>query len=125
MTGRIEVLKRSMGVGLGRLQSQRGAAAIGAVFAFNIPACAGPLLLALLGAAAVAEGANFGRGFLMLALFGLALSVPLAVAVAWPPGRKLIEKLGRFSSRAPKIIGVLFIVLGTWSIRFAWVAEVI
>jgi cytochrome c-type biogenesis protein len=124
-TGHIESLKRSAGIGLGRLPGHRSAALVGAIFAFNIPACAGPLLIALLGAAAVTEPNNYGRGFLMLAIFGLALSAPLAAAVAWPAGRKVLERLSSYSARAPKIIGAVFVLLGAWSIRFALVAQVI
>lgn len=125
LTGHVDRLKRSVGIGLGKLQGHRAAALIGAIFAFNIPACAGPLLIALLGAAAVTEAHNFGRGFLMLAIFGLALSAPLAAAVAWPAGRRLLERLSSYSAKAPKIIGALFLLLGAWSIRFALVAQVI
>lgn len=125
LTGHVDRLKRSAGLRLGKLQGHRGAALIGAIFAFNIPACAGPLLLALLGTAAVAEANNYGRGFLMLAVFGLALSVPIAAAVVWAPGRKILERLGAYSASAPKIIGALFLLLGAWSIRFALVAQVL
>ena len=70
---------------LSRLCSPGGSAALGVLFAFNIPACAGPLLLALLGmtAAGGASGAPPAAGFVSLALFGLALSLPLVTAVLW------------------------------------------
>src|SRR5688572_16861293 len=42
LTGHIERLKRSFGASLGRLGA-RGASTLGFIFAFNIPACAGPL----------------------------------------------------------------------------------
>lgn len=125
LTGSIDRFKRSFGPGLGRLSGTKGAAALALIFALNIPACAGPLLLALLGTAAVGEAGNAARGFLMLSLFGLALSLPIAVAVSWDSGRRAIEKLERLSQRVPKAIGVLFILLGAWSIRFALVAEIL
>lgn len=125
LTGSIDRLKRSFGLGLGRLGGQRGAAVLGAIFALNIPACAGPLLIALLGTAAVAQTQSLARGFMMLATFGLALTIPIAAAVFSARGRRLLDRIARFSGAAPKIIGILFIVLGLWSIRFAFVAQVL
>lgn len=125
LTGLVDVLKRSIGLGLGRLSASKGAVVLGLLFGLNIPACAGPLLVALLGAAAVTESSNVARGFVMLGAFGLALSLPIAVAVLWSGGRRILERLGRFSSRVPRVIGVLFILLGAWSIRFALVAEIL
>ena len=125
LTGHVDRLKRSLGVSLARLQGTKGAWALGLIFAFNIPACAGPLLVALLGTAAVAQANQVGRGFLMLSLFGLALSLPIAVAVLHARGRALFERIARYSHQAPRVIGVIFIVLGLWSIRFALVAEIL
>ena len=125
LTGHIDRMKRSFGASLGRLQGARGASALGLIFAFNIPACAGPLLVALLGAAAVTETTNFGRGFVMLSLFGLALSLPIVVAVYTERGRRLFDRIACYSGRVPKVIGGLFILLGAWSIRFTVVAEVL
>lgn len=125
LTGSIDRLKRPLGLGLARLSGTRGAAALGAVFAFNIAACAGPLLVALLGSAAVAAPRNPASGFLMLSLFGLSLSLPIAVAVHARQGRRFLEWVAARSRHAPRIIGVIFVLLGLWSIRFAWVAEVL
>ena len=125
LTGSIDRLKFAMGVGLGRLAGTRGAVALGIIFAFNIPACAEPRAVALLGIAAISEGAAIGRGFVMLALFGLALSAPIALAVRWARGRWLLDRISQYSSRAPKVIGALFVLLGAWSIRFALIAQVV
>jgi cytochrome c-type biogenesis protein len=125
LTGNIDRLKQPLGLSLRRLEGSRGAATVGLVFAFNIPACAGPLLAVLLGTAAVAEAGNWARGFLMLGLFGLALSAPIAVAVLSSTGRRLLDRLAGYARSAPRIIGGLFVLLGAWSIRFALVAEVI
>lgn len=125
LTGSIDRLKRSLGAGLGRLDPRKGAMVLGAIFALNIPACAGPLLAALLGAAALTQAADPGRGFVMLAVFGLALSVPIALAVLSHRGRWLLERVGRHGAHAPRVIGLLFLILGAWSIRFALVAEVL
>lgn len=125
LTGWVNRLKRAFGAGLGRLDPRKGAVVLGAIFAFNVPACAGPLLAALLGAAALTQAANLGRGFAMLAVFGLALSLPIAFAVLSRRGRLLLERIARYGTHAPKIIGALFLLLGAWSIRFALVAEVL
>ena len=125
LTGHVDRMKRSFGASLSRLSGAKGAGVLGLIFAFNIPACAGPLLIALLGSAAVTSGSNIARGFVMLALFGLALSLPIAIAVLSKHGRQVLERIGRLSGQVPKIIGVVFILLGAWSIRFALVAKVL
>ena len=89
----------------------------------NIPACAAPLLAAILGTAAVSGPARFTQGFVMLAAFGLALSLPIAVAVLWPAGRRALDRLGRYASGVPRIIGIVFVVLGALSLYFALRAE--
>lgn len=83
LSGRAGLLMRRLGPGLHRLRSARGAVALGLLFGLNIPACVAPLLLALLAAAATgsAGASNLIQGFISLALFGLALSLPLVAAV--------------------------------------------
>ena len=68
-------LVRSFGPKLRHLRQDRGAAALGVIFGLNVPACAAPLMGALLGASLGA--ATVSSGFLIMALFGLALSAPL------------------------------------------------
>lgn len=58
LTGFVNRLKHPLGLALGRLSGGRGAVALGMSFELNIPACAGPLLVALPGAAAVTESSN-------------------------------------------------------------------
>lgn len=118
--GRIGWLTRSFGPGLERLSSARGAAALGVLFGLNIPACAAPLLVALLGAAAAAgaRGGAAAQGFLALALFGFALSVPLLAAVLFEPARRALDWLAGLSRRLPFWTGLLLVALGGWSIWF-------
>lgn len=119
-TGRISMLKRTLGPGFAALGNARGSAALGVLFGLNVPACAGPLLLALL-AQAAAEGASRGTataGFWSLALFGFALSLPMIVAVAFPAARRFFDWMGRVSFRIPRWTGGLFVVLGLWSVWF-------
>ena len=59
------------------------------------------------------------RGFVSLALFGLALSLPLVVAVFFEPARRGLDWLAGLSRRLPIWTGLLLILLGSWSIWFA------
>ena len=120
LTGRIGPLMRSIGLRLAALSSPRGSIALGAVLGLNIPACAGPLLLALLAASAAggASGATIARGFGSLALFGFALSLPLVAAVLFASARLALDWLAGLTRRVPFWTGVLFVVLGLWSIWF-------
>jgi cytochrome c-type biogenesis protein len=117
LTGNAGWLMRSFGPSLSRLSTVRGSAALAMFFGLYIPACSGPLLAAVLGSAAVAA-AKVGQGFVMLALFGFALSLPLLVAVAFGPAQRIVEWLGKSSKRAPLAVGTLFVALGAWSIWF-------
>lgn len=119
LAGRAGWLMRSIGPSLGRLGERGGSAALGVLFGLNIPACAAPLLLALL--AASASGATAGGvagGFASLALFGLALSAPLAAAVLSERARRALDRLAGLSGRMPRWTGVLLLALGLWSAWF-------
>ncbi len=127
ITGRISVLKRSIGPRFASLSTSRGSALLGALFALNIPACAGPLLIALLASAAAygATGLTLVNGFVSLALFGLALSLPIVVAVLFPGTRRVLDWLAGLSHRIPTWTGLLFIVLGIWSMWFGLFVSVV
>lgn len=119
LTGHISWLMRSVGPGLSRLGNLQSSVAMGLVFGLNIPACAAPLLVALL--AATASGATPGGvagGFLSLSLYGIALSLPLMVAVLFAPARRAVDWLAGLSHRIPRWTGVLMMVLGVWTIWF-------
>lgn len=81
LSGRAGLLMRSFGPSLQRLRSRRGAAALGLVFGLNNPACAAPLILALLGLAAAggASAGQLGAGFFVTGTLR-----PGAVAAARP-----------------------------------------
>jgi hypothetical protein len=74
-----------------RLSGSRGAVALAVLFGLNIPACAGPLLVALLAPAALGA-ARIAEGFVILAVFGLALSLPLVLAALWEPARRALDR---------------------------------
>ncbi len=120
LSGHAGLLMRTFGPRLDRLRSLRGAAALGLFFGLNIPACAAPLILALLGLAAAggASAADLGGGFVSLAIFGLALSLPLVAAVLFAPARALLDRLAALSTRIPRWTGFVLVLLGLWSIWF-------
>ena len=123
--GRIGWLMRSFGPGLARLSSPGGSAVLGVLFGLNIPACAAPLLLALLGAGAAtgARGGSALEGFVALGLFGLALSLPIVVAALFAPARRALDWLASLSRRLPRWTGALLVALGAWSIWFGLFVE--
>lgn len=120
LTRRIGPLMVSISPRLKALSSPRGAIFLGTAFGLNIPACAAPLLLALLAASAAdgARGETVMRGFVSLALFGFALSLPLVLAVLFSGPRRALDWLAGLTRRMPLWTGVLFVVLGLWSIWF-------
>jgi len=110
----------TLGPSLARVGDLRGSALLGLLFGLNIPACAAPLLFALLGAAAASgvSGATLANGFGSLALFGFALSLPLALAVLIPAARRSLDWFAGLSGRVPRWTGIVLIALGLWSIWF-------
>jgi cytochrome c-type biogenesis protein len=118
-------LNVALGPGLARLAGVRGPAALGVLFGLNIPACAAPLIFALLAAAAAggASGATLAAGFVSLALFGMALSAPLILAVLFERARGALDWLGTLSRRMPVWTGLTLIALGAWSIWFGFFAR--
>jgi len=118
-TGRAGALMVSLGPGLARLSDTSGSAALGLLLGLNVPPCAGPLLLALLGAAAAGgtSGATLASGFVSLGLFGLAMSLPLVLAVLFEPARRALDWLAGLSRHLPLWTGLLLVVLGAWSIK--------
>jgi cytochrome c-type biogenesis protein len=118
--GKAGFLMQSFGPNLSRLVGLRGSIGLGLLFGLNIPACAAPLIFALLGAAALggSVGGTVALGFVSLGLFGVALSAPLILAVFWQRGRRLLDRLARLSVRVPMVIGLVLIGLGLWSVYF-------
>lgn len=125
LVGKSGWVMHTLGPRLGSLANVRGSAALGLFFGLNIPACAAPLLLALLGAGAAsgARGGSVLGGFIALALFGFALSLPLLVAVQFAAARRALDSLAALSQRLPFWTGLLFVLLGLWSIRFALIVS--
>ncbi|MBA3441635.1 MAG: hypothetical protein H0T92_17380 [Pyrinomonadaceae bacterium] len=99
-------------------EGRQGALTLGLLLGFNIPACAAPLLAALLGATLGA--ATVTIGFVTLAVFGFALSLPLLIAVFWEPARSVLNHIATRGGNVPRWTGFLFVVLGIWSIYLAF-----
>lgn len=116
LTGHAGRFMRTIGPNLGCLTATRGAVGLAILFGLNIPACAAPLLAVVLGSAAVGGAAQALQGFVTLALFGLALSLPLTLALLWTPARRALDRVGALSNRVPVAIGLLLTMLGAWSI---------
>jgi cytochrome c-type biogenesis protein len=122
LTGNAGRFMRTLGPGLGRLSAARSAVGLAVLFGLNIPACAAPLLAAVLGSAAVGGPARVAQGFATLALFGVALSLPLTLALLWAPARRALDRLAALSGRVPVVLGLLLAGLGAWSIYLGSVA---
>ena len=90
--GRARMLMVSLGPSLTRLSGLSGSAGLGLLFGLNIPACAAPLLFALLAGAAATSGATALNGFVALAVFGFALSLPLVAVVLIPSARGILDR---------------------------------
>ena len=122
LAGHADRVMVTIGPRLSRLGGRRAAAGLGVLFGLNVPACAAPLLAALLGAAAArgTGGGTLASGFVSLAVFGLGLSLPLVVAVLFPRARARLEQLAHWGSRYPRWAGLVLVLLGAWSIRFGF-----
>lgn len=118
LSGRVAPLMVRVGPGFARLSGLRGSVGLGVLFGLNIPACAGPLILALLATAALHDGGVAVHGVVSLAVFGGALSLPVVAAVLIPQARGLIDRFGIWSRRMPMITGMVLVALGVWSIGF-------
>ena len=95
----------------------RNAIVLGIVFGVNIPACAAPLILAVAAAASRSDAVT--AGFPTMALFGLALSAPLLLLVAFPSLNERLSQLLQSGSRRLRFcIGTVLIIVGLWSMWF-------
>ena len=89
---------------------------LGLVFGFNIPACAAPVLFGLLALAATTGIAL--TGFLMMFVFGLALSAPLVAVSISPKLADRLNRIGQWMKHRFWLTGLVFVLLGAWSIWF-------
>lgn len=123
-TGQARALMVTIGPRLNRLGGPRASTGLGLLFGLNIPACAAPLLFALLAGSATAPGTTLMSGFVALAVFGFALSLPLIAVVMIAAARGLLDRLAALSRRFPIIAGIVLVALGAWSIWFGLFATI-
>ncbi|MBA3496997.1 MAG: sulfite exporter TauE/SafE family protein [Gemmatimonadales bacterium] len=108
------VLQGTLGPSLRRREAVSTSAGLGLLFGLNLPACAAPILAAVF--AATLGAGTLAQGFLALAVFGVALSFPLLVLIAWPRGAEVLERLTAMAHRVPRGTGAVFLVLGVWAV---------
>lgn len=119
LVDRTDLLMRRLGPSLARVSASRASATLGLLFGLNIPACAAPLLLVLVGTVALGGGAANHpafAGFVTLAIFGLALSAPLAALVIWPRVATRIDDLLGRAATLRRLTGLVLLGLGLWSV---------
>lgn len=117
LIGRAGLIKQKISFAPATWKRAQNPLVLGLAFGLNIPACAAPILFGLLGLAATTG--TIATGFVMMFLFGLFLSSPLALIAAVPKFTFWLEKLGGKIKRMQWLIGVVFTLLGLWSIWFA------
>lgn len=88
----------------------------GLAFGLNIPACAAPILFGLIGTATLSSSPT--TGFLMMAVFALALSLPLLPLSIVPSFARPLDRLADWLRPRRWLLGAIFIILGTWSVWF-------
>jgi cytochrome c-type biogenesis protein len=114
--GRGGLVKRRINLAPAAWKRASSPVVLGVAFGLNIPACAAPVIFGLLGLAASLS--SILAGFVMMFIFGLALSLPLIIFAAVPALAARLATLGRYLKGKTWILGLVFILLGIWSIWF-------
>lgn len=112
------------------LRHRGGTLMLGLAGGLAIPACAAPLLLVLSGisgAAGASARLDMGDGFVLMAIFGLSLSLPL-IPLSWFPvlaGRlEILSVRLAQGGRLRRVLGGVFALLGVWSLYFAVAVDI-
>lgn len=116
LIGRANLIKRRINLAPATWKRARNPLVLGLAFGLNIPACAAPILFGLLGLAATTG--TVVTGFTMMFLFGLFLSSPLTLFAFVPKLAIWLETLSERMKRMRWLIGIIFVLLGLWSIWF-------
>ncbi len=116
LIGRADLIKRRINLTPATWKHARNPLVLGLAFGLNIPACAAPILFGLLGLAATTG--TVVAGFAIMFLFGLFLSSPLVLFAFVPKLATWLETLGERMKRMRWPIGIVFVLLGLWSIWF-------
>lgn len=114
--GQAGVVKRRINLAPSAWRQASNPFVLGAAFGLNVPACAAPILFALLGVA-VSSGSLL-NGFAMMALFGLALSSPLVPVALVPMLQRALARISEWLRPRRWLLGVVFLALGIWSVWF-------
>jgi cytochrome c-type biogenesis protein len=118
LTGGSRYLPRLPGAGGGRLRRLHpGALLLGIVFGLSAPACATPLLAAL-----VARSLPLGAagGFLHMFVFGVAMSAPLIGLAGWHGWQRSLERLRTLQPYVPYLTGGALLLIGVYGIASGW-----
>jgi len=101
--------------GLRRLPSR--ALLLGVIFGLSAPACATPLLAAL-----VAKSLPLGAvgGFVTLFVFGVAMSIPLIGLAVWRGWQQGLERLSALRPYLSYLTGGALLLLGFYAIASGW-----
>ena len=104
--------------GVGRLQRVRSVALLlGVIFGLSAPACATPLLVALI-ARSVPLGA--AGGFLQMFVFGVAMSAPLLGLAVWRGWQQGLQRLRALRPYMPYLTGGALLLIGVYGIASGW-----
>ena len=98
------------GINLAKYFQNKGSVALGLIFGLVIPACAIPLILALIGKSILLG--NLLEGFVSLFAFGIALSLPLLIISFFAKSNEIISKISEKGRQIPWLAGVVLIVVG-------------
>jgi cytochrome c-type biogenesis protein len=111
------------GIDLAKYVRIKSNVTLGLVFGLIIPACAIPLILALIGKSILLG--NLLEGFVSLFAFGLALSIPLLIISFFAKSNEIISKISEKARQMPWLAGVILIVVGLLTmLSSAWWAGV-
>ena len=116
VTGRAGMIKQQFNLAPATWKRASNPVVLGLAFGLNIPACAAPILFGLLGLAATTG--TLLSGFVMMFLFGLFLSLPLVAFAVFPVLTRWLEAQMHKARQIRWIIGLVFVILGIWSIWF-------
>jgi cytochrome c-type biogenesis protein len=118
LSGGSKYLPRLPSLQGGRLQRLRSVTLLlGVIFGLSAPACATPLLGAL-----VARSLPLGTtgGFVQMFTFGVAMSAPLIGLAVWRGWQPRLQRLSRLRPYAPYLTGGALVLIGLYGIVSGW-----
>ena len=118
LTGKSQLIPRLPTLHLGGLQRLHSRALLlGVIFGLSAPACATPLLAAL-----VAQSLPLGAvgGFVTLFVFGVAMSAPLIGLAVWRGWQQGLQRLSALRPYLPYLTGGALLLIGFYAIVSGW-----